>query len=76
VDNLIVTGLQVLGIGVGAALISVVFYRDLCYFVAATMGLSALYILTRKDQRKSNLPKLTGASAPDGAASRAQPQPA
>jgi len=76
VDNLIVTGLQVLGIGVGAALISVVFYRDLCYFVAATMGLSALYILTRKDQRKSNLPKPTGAPASDGAASRAQPQPA
>ena len=76
VDNLIVTGLQVLGIGVGAALISVVFYRDLCYFVAATMGLSALYIFTRKDQRKANLPTVTGSSAPDEAVNRTQAQPA
>ncbi|HEX4791092.1 MAG TPA: MFS transporter [Actinospica sp.] len=56
VDDLIVTGLQVLGILIGAALIGVVFYRDLCYFVAVTMGASALYIFTRKAQRKSNLP--------------------
>jgi len=63
VNNLIVTGLQVLGIGTGAALISVVFYRDLCYFVAATMGLSALFIFTRKNQRRSNLP---GRFAPEG----------
>jgi MFS family permease len=56
VDNLIVTGLQVLGISAGAALIGVVFYRDLCYFVAVTMGVSALFIFTRKAQRKANLP--------------------
>ena len=52
VDSLIVGGLQVLGISVGAALISVVFYRDLCYFVAVTMGLSALYLFTRRAQRE------------------------
>jgi MFS family permease len=57
VDNLIVTGLQVIGISAGAALISVVYYRDLCYFVAATMAVSALYIFTRKEQRKANLPQ-------------------
>lgn len=57
VDNLIASGLQVLGIAAGAALISVVYYRDLCYFVAATMAVSALMIFTRKEQRKSNLPR-------------------
>jgi MFS family permease len=63
VDNLIVTGLQVIGTGVGAALISVVFYRDLCYFVAATMGVSTVYILTRKAQRKANLPQTQASAA-------------
>ena len=57
VDNLIVAGLQVLGICAGAALISVVFYRDLCYFVGVTMAVSALYIFTRKEQLKVNLPE-------------------
>jgi MFS family permease len=65
VDNLIVSGLQVLGIGAGAALISAVFYRDLCYLVAGTMIVSALYIFTRKAQRKSNLPQPT--ATPDAA---------
>ena len=74
VDNLIVTGLQVLGIGTGAALISIVFYRDLCYFVAVTMGLSALYIFTRKAQRRSNLPQQPAAPAPDDAPNEPQPQ--
>jgi MFS family permease len=63
VDNLIVTGMQVLGIGVGAALISTVFYRDLCYFVAATMALCSCYIFTRKAQRKSNLPRPASAKS-------------
>jgi MFS family permease len=71
VDNLIVTGLQVLGISAGAALIGVVFYRDLCYFVAATMGASALYIFTRKAQRKSNLPATAQSTTADGAAADA-----
>lgn len=57
VDNLIVTGLQVVGIGVGAALIGAVFYRDLCYFTAATMAVCSLYIFTRRAQRKANLPR-------------------
>ena len=75
VDNLIVTGLQVTGIGVGAALISVVFYRDLCYFVAATMGLSALYIFTRRAQRKSNLPRLPETPTPVPAPGNAPTEP-
>ena len=77
VDNLIVTGLQVLGIGTGAVLISVVFYRDLCYFVAATMGLSALYIFTRRAQRRSNLPQQPDIPDPDPAPGTAptEPQP-
>jgi MFS family permease len=56
IDTLIVNGLQVIGISTGAALIGVVFYRDLCYLVAGTLALSAGYIFTRKAQRKANLP--------------------
>jgi MFS family permease len=68
VDNLIVTGLQVVGISVGAALIGAVFYRDLCYFVAATMAVCSCYILTRKAQRKANLPRpMPAEPAPDTA---------
>lgn len=79
VDNLIVTGLQVAGIAVGAALIGVVFYRDLCYFVAITMAVCALYILTRKAQRKANLPGLqtgTAVALAEGAAAEAADAPA
>ena len=73
VDNLIVTGVQVVGIACGAALINVVFYRDLCCLVAVLTGLSALFIFTRKDQRKSNLPQ----SAPsNGVPAEPQPQSA
>jgi hypothetical protein len=61
VDNLIVTGLQVVGIGAGASLIGAVFYRDLCYFTSATMAVCCLYIFTRKAQRKANLPRPTAA---------------
>jgi MFS family permease len=74
VDNLIVGGLQTIGIGAGAALISAVFYRDLCYFVAATMGVSALYIFTRKAQRRSNLPQQPQAPTPGDAPTEPQPQ--
>jgi len=76
VDNLIVGGLQVLGIAAGAALISVVFYRDLCYLVAAVTGLSALYIFTRKEQRKSNLPRPAASRGAETEAAAQQPQPA
>ena len=74
VDNLIVGGLQTIGIGAGAALIGAVFYRDLCYFVAATMGISALYIFTRKAQRRSNLPQQPDAPVPGDAPTESQPQ--
>ena len=56
VDNLIVNGLQVVGISTGAALIGVVYYRDLCYLVAGTLAVSAAYIFTRRAQRRANLP--------------------
>ncbi len=56
VDNLLVSGLQVVGISTGAALIGVVYYRDLCYLVAGTLAVSAAYIFTRRAQRKANLP--------------------
>jgi MFS family permease len=74
VDNLIVGGLQTIGIGAGAALIGAVFYRDLCYFVAITMGVSALYIFTRKAQRRSNLPQQPQAPTSGSAPTEAQPQ--
>jgi MFS family permease len=74
VDNLIVGGLQTIGIGAGAALIGAVFYRDLCYFVAITMGISALYIFTRKAQRRSNLPQQPDAPVPGDAPTEPQPQ--
>jgi hypothetical protein len=44
------------GISTGAALIGVVYYRDLCYLVAGTLAVSAAYIFTRGAQRKANLP--------------------
>ena len=74
VDNLIVNGFQVAGISTGAALISVVYYRDLCYFVAVTMGLSAIYIFTRKAQRRASLP--SSARPVADATSDAEPLPA
>lgn len=41
---------QALGMAAGSALISVVFYRDIAYCCAALLGLSALYLFTRRDQ--------------------------
>jgi MFS family permease len=66
VDNLIVSGLQVVGISTGAALIGIVFYRDLCYLVAGTLGVSAAYIFTCKAQRKANLPSYAEAPTTPG----------
>ena len=65
IDNLIVNGLQVVGISTGAAVIGVVYYRDLCYLVSGTLALSAAFIFTRKAQRKSNLPSNDAGPAPD-----------
>jgi MFS family permease len=75
IDNLIVNGLQVVGISTGAAVIGVVYYRDLCYLVSGTLALSAAFIFTRKAQRKSNLPS-NDAGAASGAASDTEPEPA
>jgi MFS family permease len=63
VDSLIVSGLQVIGISAGAALISIVYYRDLCYLVAGTLAASAVFVFTRKAQRTANLPPYAQASA-------------
>lgn len=66
-ESLVVNGLQVIGISTGAALISAVFYRDLCYLVAGILALSAAYIFSRKAQRVANLPASGEAStAPTG----------
>jgi MFS family permease len=51
-DNFLVTGGQSLGIAVGAALISVLYYRDLLYVAAGVLVLTALYLLTRSEQRQ------------------------
>jgi MFS family permease len=59
-DNFLVTSGQALGIGAGAAMISIVFYRDLCYFVAAVFLLAALFLATRPEQRALAL------AVPDG----------
>jgi uncharacterized membrane protein YfcA len=44
---------QALSIAFGAALVSVVDYRVLIATVGVAFGLSALYLLTRKEQRRS-----------------------
>jgi MFS family permease len=52
VNNFLVTGGQSLGIAVGAALISVLYYRDLLYVAAGVLALTALYLITRREQRQ------------------------
>ena len=52
-DNFIITVAQSIGILGGAALISVFYYRTLCYFVAGVALLATVYLATRSEQRKS-----------------------
>ncbi|MEU1199137.1 MFS transporter [Streptomyces sp. NPDC005813] len=62
VDNFLVSGGQSLGIATGAALISVLHYRDLCYLVAGVLALATLYLTTRPEQRHGAVPAARGAS--------------
>ena len=50
-NGFLVTGGQSLGIAVGAALISVLYYRDLVYIAAGVLALTALYLATRREQQ-------------------------
>jgi MFS family permease len=70
-DNFLVTGGQALGIATGAGLISVLYYRDLCYFTAGAFILAAVYLLTRPEQRANAKPP--GDPEADNAESSAPP---
>ncbi|WP_370078121.1 MFS transporter [Streptacidiphilus sp. MAP12-16] len=50
-DSFLVAGGQSMGIATGAALISVLPYQVLCITAAAVLGLSAVYLMTRREQR-------------------------
>jgi MFS family permease len=51
-SGFVITVAQSIGIGAGAALITVFYYRTLCYFVAAVAFLATVYLATRPEQRK------------------------
>jgi MFS family permease len=53
-----VTGPQTGGIAIGAALIAAVPYQVLCYIAASVIGLAALYLGTRKEQRRTPVSEL------------------
>jgi MFS family permease len=55
-DGFIITIAQSIGIAGGAALITVFYYRTLCYAVAAVTALATIYLATRSEQRKSTNP--------------------
>jgi MFS family permease len=57
-DNLIGAGMQAIGIGVGAWLVSVVYYRDLVYLTVAILAVVTVFLATRPAQRKVNLPRV------------------
>jgi MFS family permease len=46
---------QATGNVVGAALVAALYYRDVCYIIAATIGLTALYLGTRRTEPIPNL---------------------
>ncbi|WP_329586253.1 MFS transporter [Kitasatospora sp. NBC_01250] len=53
-DNFLVVGGQSLGIATGAALVSALYYRDLCYVAAGVLALATLYLATRPEQRQGS----------------------
>jgi MFS family permease len=53
---------QAVGVAVGAAVVDHVFYRDLCFLIAAGVGVMAVYLATRKEQR---MPRKTGVEEAD-----------
>jgi MFS family permease len=69
-DNFLVTAGQSLGIGTGAVLIAVLPYRDLACVAAALLGLAAVYLVTRPEQRQAGA--VTTEETPSGAAAPAR----
>ncbi|MEY9860785.1 MFS family permease [Catenulispora sp. GAS73] len=68
VVDLSITAPQSVGIAVGAAVIDHVDYRDLCFMVAVGVGAAAIYLTTRKEQRRASEPvPSTTAEERDGA---------
>ncbi|MFI6494551.1 MFS transporter [Streptomyces sp. NPDC050564] len=67
VDNFLVGGGQVLGIATGAALISVLYYRNLCYLAAGVLALAAIYLISRPEQRQSKMSSAQAAGASEPA---------
>ena len=59
-DGFIVTIAQAIGIVGGAVLISVFYYRTLCYLVAGITALATIYLATRPEQRKAAAPGAGG----------------
>ncbi len=53
VDNFLVNAGQALGIATGAALISELHYRSLCYLAAGVLALATGYLVTRPEQRQT-----------------------
>jgi MFS family permease len=60
-DGFLVTAGQSVGIATGAALISVLPYRDLCFLAAAVLAVVTVYLVTRPEQRQ----RPEDASAPE-----------
>ncbi|WP_052443274.1 MFS transporter [Streptacidiphilus neutrinimicus] len=52
-DIFLTTCGQALGMATGSALITAVFYRDIAYAAAALLAVSALYLVTRREQREA-----------------------
>ncbi|MEY9873609.1 MFS family permease [Streptacidiphilus sp. MAP12-33] len=50
-DVFLTTSGQALGMAAGSALITTVFYRDIAFAGAALLAVSALYLVTRREQR-------------------------
>jgi MFS family permease len=65
-DGFVVTLAQSIGIAAGAALISVFYYRTLCYVVAVITMVATIFLATRAEQRKQGGPEVDGGSGGDG----------
>ena len=57
---------QTVSIGIGAGLVSIVDYRLLLVLIAAVLAVSALYLLTRREQRARPQPAFVGVPGADG----------
>jgi len=59
---------QSIGIAIGAAVVDTVYYRGLCLMVAAGVALAALFLATRREQRKQFAATPAPEHVPDPAA--------